>query len=171
MARRIQKEQKPDQTKEISAFRFVAGLAGVLLLFFGLFCVIGVIADTVKYTMEGEEAIEQLERSIADSEKRAEDIANNYESEIQKKAAFVSWIYEHDRELLEDTDSNMLAGGRQFAVADAQGETVLRSTLFPTLSKNRVLNYIRDVGNGADTSGYVTIDEEERISRGFTRDR
>lgn len=163
MARRIQKEQKPDQTKEISAFRFVAGLAGVLLLFFGLFCVIGVIADTVKYTMEGEEAIEQLERSIADSEKRAEDIANNYESEIQKKAAFVSWIYEHDRELLEDPESNILAGGRQFAVVDAQGETVLRSASFPALSKTRVLNYIRDVGNGADTTDYMTVDEQERI--------
>lgn len=144
-------------------FRFTAGLVIVLLLFFGLFAVIGMMADAVKYTVEGLEVIDRLNQSISDSEKEAAEIADNYDSELQEKAAFAAYLYENDPDLLGVEKDPVLMASRPIAFFDETGEVIVKEAEFPDYSRSRILNWIRETNADENGHGYATIDESERI--------
>ena len=161
MARRAKKQKKQNGQKPISMFRFAAELVIVLLLFFGLFALIGMLADAVKYTVEGLEIVDRLNMSISDSEEEAEKIADNYESELREKADFAVYLYANDPDLLGAEENPVLLANRPIAFFDENGEVIVKENSFPDYSRTRILNSIRE----ADANGFseAALSDDERI--------
>ncbi len=162
MARKGKKEPTKNEAKPISAFRFVAGIAGMVVLFFVLFAGIGMVTDGVKYTIEGLAVIDDLEASIINSEQYTKRITQDFEAESAKKLAFISSLYENDRELLEQADETYLTNALPFSVYDADGAVIVQTESFPYLSQGRIQNYLRAAADGEDV---VTVDDENLYSR------
>lgn len=149
--------------KPVSFRRFVVGMVSAVLIFSVLFTVGMLGVDTIKYTIEADEAIQRMENAIIVSERSARTISQNYELEMKQKLLFAAYLYEHDPEILKEKGVTILPAGNPFAVYDDKGSILYQDDLFPNFSRGRILNYIEEFRNGGDDTGYVTTDEAQRV--------
>lgn len=149
--------------KPVSFRRFVVGMVSAVLIFSVLFTVGMLGVDTIKYTIEADEAIQRMENAIIVSERSARTISQNYELEMKQKLLFAAYLYEHDPEILKEKGVTILPAGNPFAVYDNEGSILYQDERFPNFSRARILNYIEEFRQGGDDTGYVTTDEAQRV--------
>ncbi len=160
---RQKKRFKFRKRKPVSFRRFAVGMVSAVLIFSVLFTVGMLGVDTVKYTIEADEAIQRMENAIVVSERSARTISQNYELEMKHKLLFAAYLYEHDPEILKEKGVTILPAGNPFAVYDDKGTILYQDELFPKFSRGRILNYIEEFRKGGDDTGYVTTDEAQRV--------
>ncbi|MBQ8066737.1 MAG: hypothetical protein IJ201_00140 [Solobacterium sp.] len=144
--------------KPVSFRRFAVGMVSAVLIFSVLFTVGMLGVDTIKYTIEADEAIQRMENAIIVSERSARTISRNYEQEMKQKLLFAAYLYKNDPDILKQKNVNILPAGNPFAVYDNEGSILYKDEQFPNFSRARILKYIGEFRQGGDDTGYVTTD-------------
>jgi hypothetical protein len=126
-------------------------MVSAVLIFSVLFTVGMLGVDTIKYTIEADEAIQRMENAIIVSERSARTISQNYELEMKQKLLFAAYLYEHDPEILKEKGVTILPAGNPFAVYDDKGSILYQGKGFPNFARSRILNYIDDSARAGTT--------------------